>query len=142
MPIGEAVPLADVICTATTSRQPLFADALVRPGCHINAVGAYTPEMCEVNAETLRRARVFVDRREAAQSEAGDLIQAAGATPVSAWIAGELGDVVRGVTEGRGDDGQVTVFKSVGLALQDAVAASLVHAGALRRGIGQQVEMG
>lgn len=142
MPIADAVPLADVICTATTARRPLFDDALVRPGCHINAVGAYTPAMRELSAETLRRARVFVDRREAARAEAGDLIQAAGSTPVTDWIAGELGDVVRGAANGREDEAQVTVFKSVGLAMQDAVAASLAYAAALRRGIGQRVEMG
>src|SRR3990172_3251006 len=87
---SEAVSAADVVSTATPSRQPLFAAGAVRPGTHINAVGAFTPEMCEIPAEVVRRARVFVDDIAAAAAEAGDLLQA-DRTP-----DGTVGDLMAG----------------------------------------------
>lgn len=113
---AEAVAAADVVCTATPATEPLFPDEAVRSGTHINAVGAFTPDMAEVPAETLDRAYVVVDDAEAAAAEAGDLIRA-GRLPVNATMA----DVLAGRHPQVGED--VTVFKSVGIASQDVAAA-------------------
>ena len=137
----EAVENADIICTATTSSKPVFADPYVKTGTHISAVGSYTPEMQEVPAETVRRARVFVDSRSAALEEAGDVIQPmrAGLFDES-HILGELGEVVLGQLPGRGSDEEITYFKSVGIAVQDAMAAQVALENARRLGIGQEVD--
>jgi ornithine cyclodeaminase len=120
---------AHVIVTATDSAEPILPDQLPA-GCHVNAVGAYTGEMREIPAEALRRARVFVDQVEAARSEAGDLIRAAGE---GAWswdqVAGEVGQVIAGGVEGRRSADEVTVFKSVGSAAQDLAVAHAVLRG-------------
>jgi ornithine cyclodeaminase len=114
---GAAVASADVVCTATPSRQPLFEADDVRPGTHVNAVGAFTPEMVEVPAAMLRRALIYVDDRRAAAAEAGDLIQA-GREP-----DGSIADLLAGRVEGRRLHDDVTMFKSVGIASQDVAAA-------------------
>jgi alanine dehydrogenase len=119
----EAVAAADVVCCATPARRPLFDDGSVRAGTHINAVGAFTPDMCEVPAATVHRAYVVVDDLAAAAEEAGDLIQA-DRPPVCT-----LGDVLAGRHPQVGED--VTLFKSVGIASQDvAAAAAALGAGA------------
>lgn len=131
---------ADIICTATTSRTPVFSDADVRSGTHISAVGSYTPEMQELPAETMKRARVVVDSRSAALAETGDLIQPIRAGLFSKdHIAAELGELVSGRAVGRQSIDEITVFKSVGIAVQDAVAASIALANAGKLGIGQEV---
>lgn len=112
----EAVVLADVVSCATPSTEALFSDSSVRPGTHINAVGAFRPEMVEVPPETVIRAYVVVDDVEAAMVEAGDLLQA-DRFPVNATI----GDVLADRHPAIGED--VTLFKSVGIASQDITAA-------------------
>ena len=137
---GEALAGASLIACATTSTQPLFHWNEVEAGTHINAIGAFTPEMCEVDAETLAHARIIVDQREAALTEAGDLLQplAAGLIPgPQTWI--ELGDVVRGTQTSRRTKEEVTVFKSVGVAVQDVAAALYVYRKARELGIGIEV---
>ncbi|MGI8477328.1 MAG: ornithine cyclodeaminase family protein, partial [Thermomicrobiales bacterium] len=121
---AEAVREADVICTATTARSAVFADADIRAGTHINAVGAFTPEMQEIPVETVIRATVVVDQLEAALSEAGDLIKPlnAGAIIVQHFSA-ELGQLAAGERKGRSRDDEITFFKSVGNAVQDVVVA-------------------
>lgn len=137
----EAVEHADIICTATTSTTPVFEDKDVKPGTHISAVGAYTPEMCEVPPETVARARVFVDSRSACMEEAGDLIQ-----PIRAGlfdeshIHAELGEVVLGLKHGRESDEEITFFKSVGIAVQDAMAAQVALKSAYAMKIGNEVQ--
>jgi alanine dehydrogenase len=136
----EAVKQADIVCTATTSLTPVFEDTAVRPGTHISAVGSYTPDMQEVPAETISRARVVVDSRTACLEEAGDLIQ-----PLRAGlfrpshIYAELGEIVLGRKAGRVSPVQITYFKSVGLAVQDAVAAQTALDNARRMNLGQEV---
>ena len=121
---AAAVREADVICTATTSRTPVFDDADVRPGTHVNAVGAYTPEMQEVPAATVVRATVVVDAIEAALAEGGDLIQPLrGGLVERDHFARELGMVAAGTAPGRTNDEEITLFKSVGNAVQDVVVA-------------------
>ena len=137
----EAVENADIICTATTSTRPVFEDKDLKPGTHISAVGSYTPEMQEVSSETLQRAKIFVDSRSAAMEEAGELIQ-----PIRAGlfdeshIWGELGDVVLGRIPGRQSQDEITYFKSVGIAVQDAMAAQVVLNNARKMEIGTEVD--
>jgi ornithine cyclodeaminase len=136
----EAVAEADVICTATTSRTPVFADADLRKGVHINAVGSYQPDVSEVPAETVVRARVFVDSREAALEEAGDLIQPIRQGAITPdHIRAELGELVLGRAAGRCAEDEVTLFKAVGVAAQDAVAAQAALDRAQQLGLGQIV---
>lgn len=138
----EAVEDADVICTATTSSTPVFEDAWVRPGTHINAVGAFTPQMQEIPTETLVRARIVVDAVEAVMEEAGDLIQ-----PIERGeldrdkVYVELGHVVAGQLPGRESDEEVTFFKSVGNAIQDMIVAARAIQDAKTREIGQVVDL-
>ena len=141
--VRAAVENADVICTATTSQTPLFEGEWLRPGTHVNAVGSYHTGMRELDATTLERSRVFVDQRQAALAEAGEIV-----LPIergeleSDPIDGELGDVVIGKTAGRSHDEEITVFKSVGLALQDAVTAAQVYRAAVLQGVGQPINLG
>ena len=126
----EAVASGDVVSTATPARSPLFDPASVRPGTHINAVGAFTPEMVEIPPETVRSAVVFVDDLAAAEEEAGDLLQP-GVAP-----AGTVGDLLADRKEGRTSDTQITFFKSVGIASQDVAAATVALQQAEEMGLG------
>jgi len=137
----QAASNAEIICTATTSKLPVFADFDLKPGVHINGVGSYAPEMQEIPAETVQRARVVVDSREAALNEAGDLIQPLQAGLISTnHIHAELGEVITGRKEGRTGRDQVTIFKSVGIAVQDAAAARLAIAKARELHLGQVLQ--
>lgn len=122
-----AVARADLVCTCTTSDRPVFDGSLLRAGAHVNAVGAYRPDARELDDQAVARARVVVERRDAALAEAGDLLIpiAAGVIDESHIVA-DLTEVVRGRTVRRGAD-DVTLFKSVGVAFEDlAVAAAAV----------------
>lgn len=140
--VQSAVANADIICTATTSTTPLFDGAWLAPGTHVNAIGAYMRTMRELDTTTIQRARVFVDGRQAAQTEAGDIVIpiAEGAITFD-HMAGELGGVVTGQVQGRTSPDEITVFKSVGMAVQDAVAAARVYARARERGMGQAIHL-
>jgi ornithine cyclodeaminase/alanine dehydrogenase-like protein (mu-crystallin family) len=116
----EAVRGADVVVTATTSQTPVLFGEWLSPGVHVNAVGAPRPDWRELDDEVLRRTRVYVDSREAAQKESGDVIAAG-------EIFAEVGEVVSGVKPGRRSAEEVTLFKSLGLAVEDVAAAELVH---------------
>jgi len=136
----EAVADADIVCAATTSAEPVFDDADLKPGAHVNAIGSYQPHVQEIPAATVARALVVVDSREAALEETGDLIQ-----PIAQGLFGpdhihaELGELVLGRAAGRTSPGQVTLFKAVGVAVQDAVAASIALSRAADLGLGQAV---
>jgi len=138
----EAVQEADIICAATVSARPVFADADIAPGTHINAVGSYQPDVQEIPAETMQRALVVVDHRESALVETGDLI-----IPIEqglmqeADIHAELGEIVAGQVTGRTSDGQITLFKSVGVAIQDLAAATRALEQALAIDLGKTVEI-
>ncbi len=141
-PDGEsAVTFADIICTATNSLEPLFDGSSIKPGTHINAIGSFRQEMRELDSLTICASRVFVDHKESAMRGAGDLM-----TPVLngefdwSLLSGELGDLVMGRNAGRMSEKEVTVFKSVGLAIQDAVVGGLVYDRAVELGLGQTVE--
>jgi ornithine cyclodeaminase/alanine dehydrogenase-like protein (mu-crystallin family) len=136
----EVISEADIICCATTSTTPVFNDQHLKPGVHINGVGSYTPEMQEIPPETVQRAALFVDSRKSALSEAGDIILPIEAGRIKAdHIQAELGEVILGEKSGRKDENQVTFFKSVGNAVQDAAAAQLALRNAQRMGLGQDI---
>jgi ornithine cyclodeaminase len=139
---AEALAEADVLCCATASTTPLFADADLRTGVHINGIGSYRPTMQEVPSATVARARVVVDSRPAAWAEAGDLIIPRDQGHITEQhIAGELGEVVLGKVAGRTDDAQITVFKSVGNAVQDVAVAQAAHTRARVLGLGTEVAL-
>lgn len=138
----QALDGADIVCTATTSSSPVFDGGDLQPGIHINAVGAFTPDMQEVDAETIRRALVVVDSRETVLAEAGDLI-----APIRAGMVGtdhihaELGEIVAGEKPGRTTPEQITYFKSSGVAVQDVAAAQIALAESERLGLGTMVSL-
>lgn len=137
---AQAVRHADVICTATTSHSPVFADADLKVGVHINGIGSYTPDMQEVPAETVARARVVVDSRSASLAEAGDLIIPLRQGIVAETdIYGEIGQVAAGTLPGRSSEEEITFFKSVGVAVQDVAVAGLVLHRAAELGLGNEV---
>lgn len=139
---AEAVHGADIICTATTARTPVFDGADLKPGAHLNAIGAFTPQMQEIDPTTVQRATVVVDSRAAALEEAGDLILPLEAGLISAeHIYAELGEILLGRLPGRTSPEQITFFKSVGIAVQDAVAAQLVLQNGAALGLGQVVSL-
>jgi ornithine cyclodeaminase/alanine dehydrogenase-like protein (mu-crystallin family) len=123
----EAVRGADIVVVATSSRSPVLKGEWLSAGAHVNAVGACRPDWRELDDEVLRRARLFVDSREAASLESGDVI-AAGA------VVGEIGEIVGG-GPGRRSDTEITLFKSVGLAVEDVVAADMVYRHASRQSL-------
>jgi ornithine cyclodeaminase/alanine dehydrogenase-like protein (mu-crystallin family) len=139
---GEAVRQADVICTATTSADPIFDDADVRPGTHINGVGAHSPHAREIPAETIQRAKLVIDQREACLAEAGDLlIPLEQGLITQDHIYAELGEIAGGGKVGRTEDDEITLFKSVGVAVQDVAAAGAVVEAARGLGLGTEVEL-
>lgn len=136
----EAVHKADIICTATTSISPVFNDENLKPGVHISAIGSYTPEMQEIPSETVSRARIVVDSRSATLAETGDLViplQLGLIRPED--IDTELGEIILGKKPGRQSPEEITFFKSVGVAVQDAMAAQTALENAQKLGVGQSI---
>ena len=137
-----AASRADVICTATTSSSPVLSDADVRPGTHINAIGAYTPDMQEIPPETILRAKVVIDHHEAALAEAGDLLIPIGEGVITVdHIHAELGEVIAGDKAGRETAEELTLFKSVGVAVQDVAAAAAALKAAREMGLGREIDL-
>jgi ornithine cyclodeaminase/alanine dehydrogenase-like protein (mu-crystallin family) len=140
--IAAAVRAADIICTATTSRTPVFDDADLQPGTHINGVGSFTPQMQEIPAQTVSRALIVVDQRGPALEEAGDLIIPLRDGLISdGQISRELGQLLNGDVTGRTADDQITFFKSVGNAVQDMAVGRFAFDEARRLGAGQSVRL-
>jgi ornithine cyclodeaminase len=137
---SEALRGADIVCTATTSRSPVLDDSDVGPGTHLNAIGSFQPSVREIPSATVARSLLIVDEREAALEEAGDILQAIADDSISEdHIHCQLGDLVRGRVAGRTTDDQITLFKSVGLAVQDVAASRAALKGAQTLGIGLQI---
>jgi alanine dehydrogenase len=138
---AAALEHADIVATTTSSRTPVFSDTELPPGVHVNAIGAYTPDTRELPPETVARATVVVDSREAAWQEAGDLIQPWQAGVIAReHVHAELGEIVLGEKPGRRDPRELTLFKSVGVAVQDAVAARDALTTAHRLGLGREID--
>jgi ornithine cyclodeaminase len=128
---------ADVVCTCTSAREPVLERGWLKPGAHVNAVGSSVPSARELDAETIAAATLVVDRRESALNEAGDLLLAGFGEE---HIAAELGEVLTGAHPGRTDADELTVFKSLGLGVEDLAAAELVVRKAREQGVGTEVE--
>lgn len=117
----------DIICTATSSYTPVFNDANLKEGVHINSIGSYKPEMNEIPEETIARSKVVVDSISACLKEAGDIIKPINSgLIIREHIYAELGEIASGLKPGRKNDKEITVFKSVGIAIQDLVVASII----------------
>lgn len=139
----EAVRGADLVCTTTGSTTPVVASAWVAAGAHINAVGSSIPTARELDSATVARARLVVDRKESALNEAGDfLIPRNEGVITDAHIAGELSEVLLGTVAGRTTPEEITVFKSLGLAIEDLAAAHHVLRKAEAAAVGLVTELG
>lgn len=137
----EAINQADIICTATTSTTPVFSASNLKPGVHINAVGSFTPQMQEIPAEAIQQALLTVDSKEAVLGESGDLLQPIQQGLITPdHIHAEIGELVLGRKNGRENDEQITVFKTVGVAVQDAMAGRLAMQNAQKMGLGETVD--
>jgi alanine dehydrogenase len=138
----DALQYADIVCTATVSSTPVFDDTEIASGVHINAVGSYKPEVQEIPEETVIRSLLVVDHRESALQEAGDIL-----IPIKkgyiqeTHIHAELGEIIAGTVMGRTSDKDVTLFKSVGVSVQDLAAATRVLGQAEIQGFGKMVQL-
>ena len=132
----------DVVSTVTAANEPVLEGEWLRPGCHVNLVGVHTPGAREADTEAVRRARVYVDLMESAMNEAGDLlIPIAEGAIGKAHILGEIGQVLAGAVAGRTGDGDITIYKSLGIVAQDLFAAARIYARALEEGAGVEVDL-
>lgn len=139
----DAVVGADLICTVTASRDPVLEGVWIAPGAHVNAVGSSVRTSRELDTEAVRRAALFVDRRESTLNESGDfLIPKSEGAIGDDHIRADLGEVLLGRHRGRTSAEEVTVFKSLGLAVEDVASAHRIHEAAQRTGAGTWVELG
>jgi len=139
----EAVAGADLICTTTTSAEPVVKGAWVAPGAHINAVGAYTPTTRELDSGLVAKARLYADKRESLLSEAGEFLIPKGEGLIGdADVVGEIGEVLLGTAPARTSPDEITLFKSLGIAIEDLASAHRIYEIAKERGLGTWVEIG
>jgi alanine dehydrogenase len=139
----EAVEGAGIVCTTTSSTEPVLEGRWLPPGTHVNAVGFAGPTGRELDTEAIARSRLFADRRESILAEAGDfLIPRAEGAVADDHVAGELGEVVLGKVDGRTSPEQITVFESLGLAIEDLAAVKHIYRRAQETGRGTRVELG
>ncbi|MEM3728527.1 MAG: ornithine cyclodeaminase family protein [Candidatus Bathyarchaeia archaeon] len=138
----EIVTNSDLIITATTSKTPLFDGSLVKPGTHLTLIGSFKPDAREVDEKVVKKSKIVVDQRSAALEEAGDLI-----IPLKAGIIrvedihAELGEIVTGKKSGRTSESEITLFKSVGLGIQDCATAWLAYTKAKEKGICREINL-
>jgi ornithine cyclodeaminase/alanine dehydrogenase-like protein (mu-crystallin family) len=138
--IEEALDGADIVCTATAAREPIVELGWLAPGTHINAAGSSIKTSRELTSETVAAATLFVDRRESTLNESGDYLFAVEEQGIGpAHIVAELGEVLTGTHPGRRADDELTLFKSLGIAVEDLAAAELCVARARERGVGTEV---
>jgi len=134
---AAAVRDADIVITATNAREPVLRREWIAPGTHINAVGSSTPSHCEIEPALMGHASLFVDRRESTLNESGDYLNALHAGLVSpASLRAEIGEIVVGQHPGRTGDDELTLFKSLGMALEDVATARVLYQRARAAGIG------
>jgi alanine dehydrogenase len=138
----QAVSGADLVVLATSSSQPVVQNEWVKAGAHVISVGACRPDQREMDPDLIRRGRLFVDSRESAFLESGDVVMGiADGHFTKSIIVGELGELADGKVEGRRSPREVTIFKSLGLAVEDVMAAELVYRRAVERGVGLELEL-
>jgi alanine dehydrogenase len=133
----------DIVCAATAATEPVLLGEWLSPGAHVNAVGASQNHAREVDSAAVVRSRLYVDRRESALKEPGDIITPIRNGEITAeHIVGEVGEVLIGQAPGRANDREITLFKSLGLAIEDLASAHFLYAEAKRQGAGVEVELG
>ena len=138
----EAVEGADLICTVTAATEPILLGDWIAPGAHVNAVGACTPNARELDAAAVARARLFTDRRESLLAEAGDFLLARGEGAVGDdHLLGELGELLEGTIPGRRSGEEITLFKSLGIAVEDLAAGRFLYDKARAAGRGIELEL-
>jgi ornithine cyclodeaminase/alanine dehydrogenase-like protein (mu-crystallin family) len=139
----EAVREADVVVTVTSAREPVLRHAWLQPGSHVSAVGASTPQARELDTDTVAASALFCDSRESLRHEAGEfrLAVTEGKIAGEEHVRAELGEVLAGTADGRRDPAELTLFRSLGLAIEDLAAAETAVAAANTRGIGTEVEL-
>jgi ornithine cyclodeaminase/alanine dehydrogenase len=143
-PVSDARACAerDIICAASSSRTPVFDGNWLRPGAHVNGVGAHSPDAREIDATTLRRSKLVTDYTPACMAEAGEILLAIRDKEYAEErIHAQIGEVIAGMKQGRSSADEITVFKSVGLAVQDAMTAAKVYDLALSAGVGTKIEV-
>ena len=139
----QAVRGADLICTVTSSKEPVLLGDWLGEGAHVNAVGACTPRTRELDGNAMARCRLFTDRRESLLKEAGDFLLALDEGKIDdSHLCGELGDVLRGDLPGRSHAGEITLFKSLGIAVEDLACARYLYDAAGHEELGTLVELG
>ena len=139
--VREAMRGAEIVVAVTAAREPITDAAWLEPGMHLCAIGSSVPDMRELDAATVARSRVFVDSRASAEVEAGDLMLARQEGRIGpSHVVAELGEVAAGAP-GRGSDDEITLFKSLGLAVEDVVTARLAVARAKAMGVGTEVTL-
>jgi alanine dehydrogenase len=139
-PAESRISECDIICTATSSATPVFADKGLKDGVHINAIGAYQPDKREIPGKTIHRSKLIVDQRAACLAEAGDVIIPLNEKIIDVnHIHAELGEIVNGEKRGRLNDSEITIFKSVGNAAQDLVTAGEIFNRASKSEVGTYV---
>jgi alanine dehydrogenase len=137
-----AVDAADIVALVTSAKEPVVRSEWIADGAHVCAVGACRPTQREMDAALVARGDLFVDSREAALAEAGDIVLAMKDGAIGAThIRAELGEVVNGTAAGRRGQHRVTIFKSLGLAVEDVAAAHLVYERSLQKGVGRELTL-
>lgn len=138
----QAAEQADIICTVTQAKEPILQGEWLKPGAHINAVGACAPNARELDTLAVQRSRIYLDQREAALRDGGDIAIPLAAGELSMEnIVGEAGQVLLGQIPGRRSPEEITLFESVGIAVEDLAAAYLIYQKACRQGLGVEVEI-
>ena len=138
----EAVRGADLIVTATSSQEPVINKNWISPGAHVNAIGTHSPNSREIDSATMAASRIFVDRRESALNEAGDYLLAAKEGLIDAdSILAEIGELLIGTKHGRNSVNEITLFKSLGLAIEDVACAEYLYQKALSQDFGGWVSL-
>jgi len=136
------VKKSEIIVTATTSRTPVFDGKLLKQGTQINAIGSFRPDARELDDNAILRSKVVVDSKEAALAEAGDIVIPLKDNVINeTHIYAEIGEIITGKKHGRISDDEITLFKSVGLGVQDAAAAHLAYKNAREAGVGFEAEL-
>jgi alanine dehydrogenase len=140
--VEETVRNSDLVVTATTAQQPILKFEWLKPGAHVNAVGSHRPDSREIDGPTVVHSKVVVDSRDAIMAECGDIVLAIKEKSITENdIHAEIGEVLAGVKPGRSSASEVTLYKSVGIAIQDVATAQLVYHKALKVKVGTNVEI-
>jgi alanine dehydrogenase len=138
----EAVLDSDLLVTVTTAKEPIVKAEWLKPGIHINAVGSHRPDLREIDGATLAAAKIVVDSREAIMAECGDILLAIQEKAITAnSVHAEIGEVLAGKKSGRTSPEEITLYKAVGIAIQDVATAHLVYRKALERNVGTNIEV-